>query len=211
VQKTFQAAAAAVSISLLCAAHSAQAATKTVTIDTSSLAGTNADFFWDVIGNGVLPNTVTISGFATDGSWTALPPTGNVTGSLPGTIALSDAGNFFNEQLINVTLGNFLTFKFVPTLNVTVGTPTGFSFGLFDPTTFDPYLADIDPANNQGVLYLLSIYGSPSTEPSGKSSVAELFSSAVTVTPLPAALPLFATGLGAVGLLSWRKKRKVAA
>jgi hypothetical protein len=27
-------------------------------------------------------------------------------------------------------------------------------------------------------------------------------------TPLPAALPLFATGLGALGLLGWRRKRK---
>ena len=30
-------------------------------------------------------------------------------------------------------------------------------------------------------------------------------------TPLPAALPLFATGLGASGLLGWRRKRKAAA
>ena len=29
--------------------------------------------------------------------------------------------------------------------------------------------------------------------------------------PLPAALPLFTTGLGALGLLGWRRKRKVAA
>ena len=29
--------------------------------------------------------------------------------------------------------------------------------------------------------------------------------------PLPAALPLFATGLGALGLLGWRRKRKAAA
>jgi hypothetical protein len=28
-------------------------------------------------------------------------------------------------------------------------------------------------------------------------------------TPLPAALPLFATGLGGLGLLGWRRKRKV--
>jgi len=27
--------------------------------------------------------------------------------------------------------------------------------------------------------------------------------------PLPGALPLFATGLGALGLLGWRRKRKV--
>jgi len=30
-------------------------------------------------------------------------------------------------------------------------------------------------------------------------------------TPLPGALPLFATGLGVLGLLGWRRKRKVAA
>jgi hypothetical protein len=31
------------------------------------------------------------------------------------------------------------------------------------------------------------------------------------ITPLPAALPLFATGLGALGLLGWRRKRKARA
>ena len=29
--------------------------------------------------------------------------------------------------------------------------------------------------------------------------------------PLPAALPLFATGLGGLGLLGWRRKRKAQA
>jgi hypothetical protein len=32
-----------------------------------------------------------------------------------------------------------------------------------------------------------------------------------TVTPLPATLPLFATGIGAIGLLGWRRKRKAQA
>jgi probable HAF family extracellular repeat protein len=31
-----------------------------------------------------------------------------------------------------------------------------------------------------------------------------------TTTPLPAALPLFATGLGMMGLLGWRRRRKAA-
>jgi len=35
--------------------------------------------------------------------------------------------------------------------------------------------------------------------------------SPVSNTPLPAALPLFATGLGALGLFGWRRKRKNAA
>jgi PEP-CTERM motif len=30
-------------------------------------------------------------------------------------------------------------------------------------------------------------------------------------TPVPATLPLFATGLGAMGLLGWRRKRKAQA
>jgi hypothetical protein len=33
----------------------------------------------------------------------------------------------------------------------------------------------------------------------------------LSATPLPATLPLFATGLGAMGLFGWRKKRKNAA
>ena len=33
----------------------------------------------------------------------------------------------------------------------------------------------------------------------------------VAVTPLPAALPLFATGLGALGLIGWRRNKKVHA
>ena len=37
-----------------------------------------------------------------------------------------------------------------------------------------------------------------------------MFTVTNTPTPLPAALPLFATGLGAVGLFGWRRKRKAA-
>jgi len=33
----------------------------------------------------------------------------------------------------------------------------------------------------------------------------------VSSVPIPPALPLFATGLGALGLLGWRRKRKTAA
>ena len=33
----------------------------------------------------------------------------------------------------------------------------------------------------------------------------------VTATPLPTALPLFVSGLGGIGLLGWRRKRKAQA
>jgi uncharacterized protein (TIGR03118 family) len=38
-----------------------------------------------------------------------------------------------------------------------------------------------------------------------------LFGAIDPATPLPASLPLFATGLGVLGLLGWRRKRKVRA
>ncbi len=51
----------------------------------------------------------------------------------------------------------------------------------------------------------------PGTNPPGASpddQVVPISFSAVAETPLPTALPLFATGLGALGLLGWRRKRK---
>ena len=45
----------------------------------------------------------------------------------------------------------------------------------------------------------------------GDLTIALLQSGALGETPLPAALPLFATGLGALGLLGCRRKRKAAA
>ncbi len=47
------------------------------------------------------------------------------------------------------------------------------------------------------------------TPPNGSASWSDITYS--VVTPLPAALPLFATGAGLIGLLGWRRKRKAAA
>jgi hypothetical protein len=45
----------------------------------------------------------------------------------------------------------------------------------------------------------------------GQPIIAFLTPSPVSTTPLPAALPLFASGLGALGFLGWRKKRRAVA
>jgi hypothetical protein len=52
--------------------------------------------------------------------------------------------------------------------------------------------------------------GGPGRMYAGNFVVTE-FALDAQATPLPAALPLFATGLGALGLLGWRRKRKQAA
>jgi PEP-CTERM motif len=54
--------------------------------------------------------------------------------------------------------------------------------------------------------------GGISTGASGADPVVGYFVEyEVNAVPLPAALPLFASGLGALGLLGWRRKRKTAA
>ena len=65
--------------------------------------------------------------------------------------------------------------------------------------------------NASGVIAQTSaVLGSAMTGFTSTNYGASSFSP-VTITPLPAALPLFAGGLGALGLLGWRRKRKAAA
>jgi hypothetical protein len=56
-----------------------------------------------------------------------------------------------------------------------------------------------------------SLLGNPVAGNPGLADFAPNLDDARVVTPLPGALPLFATGLGALGLLGWRRKRKATA
>ena len=49
------------------------------------------------------------------------------------------------------------------------------------------------------------------TDPSSLYNPGDLGTVAVSETPLPATLPLFASGLGALGLLGWHRRRRAAA
>lgn len=98
-------------------------------------------------------------------------------------------GNTSGQQAINTDVGfqNSENLAFFGALNP--------SFA-FDPTADDTYIITL-----------------AMTEPTGFSlSVDEtiIAGAGVAQTPLPATLPLFASGLGGLGLLSWRRKRKAA-
>src|ERR1700730_5269138 len=67
-----------------------------ITIDTSSLAGMNAALAFDLINGGPPANSMTISGFASNGTLGAGSSTGGVTGAFPGTVTIMDTA-FFNE------------------------------------------------------------------------------------------------------------------
>jgi len=90
----------------------------------------------------------------------------------------------------------------------------------FDPTT-GVFLGTIpiDIGSNTGGALWALIFGNGGnggdpntlyfTDGIGAEELHGLFG-AIVVTPIPAALPLFATGLGALGLLGWRRKKAAA-
>src|SRR5262245_10696584 len=101
------------------------------------------------------------------------------------------------------------------------GFPLGVTSGTYPPTLFDltqasfynaPFLAahggtpaGAEAALTAALLSGLTYFNIHTTMFSGGEIRGQL-----NVVPLPAALPLFATGLGALGLLAWRRKRKDA-
>ena len=94
------------------------------------------------------------------------------------------------------------------------GGNTEFCFCVWkSPYQSDEFLNFYRNATNNNSMDYYFLYGQdfyfdfPQT---GNLLLGTLTSSDITATPIPATLPLFATGLGALGLLGWRRKRKAA-
>lgn len=78
--------------------------------------------------------------------------------------------------------------------------------------SFDTYVAGsifLDFDEHAGTVFSRRLYAGGGNQDSGL--VTGFNDPLVSPTPLPAALPLFASGLGALGIMRWRKKRKSAA
>ena len=113
------------------------------------------------------------------------------------SIDLTIAGHSYSVPPVSGfnTIVNNITFSFVNSPNSGIGTD---SFAVvWNSTT--------GAATNM-------FYTVPSGPTIFEFRTASVFSfTPVGTVPLPAALPLFATGLGALGLISWRRKRKAQA
>jgi hypothetical protein len=114
------------------------------------------------------------------------------------------------EVPISVDLGNDGTYD--GAFFVLVGSQTTFQ-GSIDPSFFTSAGWNL---NSPGIYTLAARIGSgfdSLSNPTGTtgSSLVTANVSVEQATPLPATLPLFATGLGGLGLLAWRRKRKAAA
>jgi hypothetical protein len=167
----------------------------------SSWIAANPD---DTLGNGleIFTRTFTVTNSKTaaiiNGAWT-----------------IDDAGSLFLNGHLLSTLSldfNGPVLTHTTQLNPFTTTPSDFVRGVNTPTMVITSTDDfIEGARLEGTLI---------THPTGHHhqhgghntslSVADSPLS-VPETPLPAALPLFATGLGALGLLGWRRKRKLKA
>jgi hypothetical protein len=68
-----------------------------------------------------------------------------------------------------------------------------------------------ETSDTTGTVPALAFADATSSSHIFSTETADPFGIEVTATPLPAALPLFASGFGALGLLGWRRKRKALA
>jgi hypothetical protein len=95
------------------------------------------------------------------------------------------------------------------TLNLVTGAVGTSSSGLFGPTVLEAgtlFSGAADPS----AIWTLNLSNGAGTFVTNVSGADTNFWGLApdVATPLPAALPLFATGLGSLGLLGWRRKRK---
>lgn len=168
----------------------ATAATLTIVTDTT----------WEVSTDGINWNgmlaTASFNFGTNPGIWDATPGQTNETLYFRKTFMIP--GTFNSAKLQGGADDNLISFKIngnhmFGEVNFTAG-PEMFA---------NPPLAVFLPGVNTIIARVANVNG-----PSTFGATLEID---YTPTPVPAALPLFATGLGLLGWLSWRRKRKDAA
>jgi hypothetical protein len=143
-------------------------------------------------------------------------------GSYFGTTACGNSSYCAIYQNLATTPGHSytLSFAFNPGDDVTTG---GGDFQVYwggDNTT-GTLVKDINGGSLGWTTYSFTVTATSTTtelffrayqNPSNNGlDVVDVEAAAISATPLPAALPLFATGLGGLGLLGWRRKWKTQA
>jgi hypothetical protein len=153
--------------------------------------GTNTYFQYKTGGTGgFLPNGGTVTAFTFNSFDLRGPfPTANLTFTLQGYLA----GSLVDSVAINLLGNTFQTFteNWTNVDTIVIASTCDKTMHVCDQT-IDP--ADFTGNFGSGSVYMDNI----------------VINGPTAATPLPAALPLFATGLGALGLLGWRRRRKAA-
>jgi len=172
--------------------NSAYAVSFEVTVDTSSLAGVDGQLAFDLIdGDGATNNSVLISDFVTDGTLGSASVLGGVSGSLPGSVTISDT-DFFNELLQGINLGDLISFTLDVTTNFAGGVPDSFSFFILDSTALIS-LVTTDLLGN--ALFVIDIDGTATGALSVASLTEPTLLVGVTAVPEPSSILLLAVAL----------------
>ena len=187
---------------------------------------------------GAAPITYAVSEFDRFGNISITAIGGSIT--TDGTLGAIGPANIIDWNLIGTVIDNtpsVLAFAFdlVPSnssvsnavnLTATANALTlGMGSGIIIPNGDLYFVSDASPIPTQTLEFTVSTDFVDTTEFLLCSGVdcdhgfgdgltiadGKVIAAAPVVTPLPAALPLFATGLGVLGLLGWRRKRKAQA
>ena len=123
-----------------------------------------------------------------------------VTVSTVGTDTLTNPFVFVNQTFVPTAAAGFgdtvLLTSIMDTFNSAFASYALLAIG---PTYGPSFISGDTVATGSGTFRLSSMGDTTFTATAGVSAI-----------PLPAALPLFATGIGALGLLGWRRKRKLS-
>jgi hypothetical protein len=146
-----------------------------------------------------------------------------------GTLSINILANSYTGGLTGTELHNSVIYLFVDNGSAPgalTGTLVAFNEDSIVPgwdadgstSIFDSYIPELSLGGGNYILAVGSYLGSDVDARSNNTPSYYYYSGDFRVTfteasevPLPAALPLFGSGLGALGLLSWHRKRKKAA
>jgi PEP-CTERM motif len=146
--------------------------------------------------------------------------TGLVTGTISGLEEGNNSGTGLTIEVLSSPSGNVLgggwTFSSATTPGVafvvTGGVVTFASAVYRRDSNYDSlFFGSDDPSGYIPQLYSSNEADLPNNYTNHALNDHVMSFTAVPNVPLPAALPLFASGLGVMGLLGWRRKRKKAA
>lgn len=209
ITREFQHALGCLALVIFCfASAEVSASSYAVSIDTSALFGQSGQLVFEFIDGGPASNSVTLSGFATDGALGISSSSGGVSGSLISTLIMNDTDPLLNEYVAAISLGNHLHFTLATTENAPQlpdSSPDGFSFYILDALGAS-LTSTVDPAGLNALITLeIDEAGASITPYSGASPTVPI---TVTPVPIPPGALLFVSGL--LGATFFRRYSVVA-